>query len=153
MRSKIATILTLLAITLAGPALVPSGAAYADCTDTASKQEVIDGIGQAGLGKCNDNGVDKIVNTIVNILSYVAGAAAIIMIIYSGFKYITSGGDSGKVSAAKNALIYAVIGIAVAVLAQLIVRFVITQATSATDGCSSGFHRRASDGNCIPDKP
>lgn len=150
MKAKLTAILALLALTITGPALVPSGAVYADCKDTASKQEVIDSIGQAGQGECDDNGVSKIVNTIVTILSFVAGAAAVIMIIVSGFKYITSGGDSGKVSSAKNTLIYAMIGIAIAVLAQVVVRFVITQSSNAADGCSVGYSRRASDNKCVP---
>jgi hypothetical protein len=153
MKAKIALILTLLTMSLSGPALVPSAAVYADCNDTASKQEVVDALGQVKGNPCNDNGVNNIVSTIVSVLSYVVGVAAIIMLIVAGFKYIASGGDSGKISSAKNTLIYAVIGIVVAVLAQTIVRFVITNANSATNRCSAGHHRRASDNNCVPDNP
>ena len=151
MKSKLVLIVTMLALTIVGPALVPTGAAYAACDDTQSKKEVINSITQAGQGSCDDGGVAKIVSTIVSLLSYVVGIAAIIMVIYSGFRYITSGGDASKVSSAKNTLIYALIGIAIAVLAQLLVRFVITNANSANDGCKAGYSRRASDNNCVPD--
>jgi hypothetical protein len=55
------------------------------------------------------------------------GIIAVIMIIFAGFKYVTSGGDSGKISSAKNTLTYAVVGIVVAGVSQLIVRFVVTK--------------------------
>jgi hypothetical protein len=47
------------------------------------------------------------------------------MIVLSGFKYITSGGDANKVSSAKSSLVYAIIGLVIVVLAQVIVHFVI----------------------------
>lgn len=151
MKAKLILALTLLTMAFTGPALVPSSAAYADCNSSTSKKAAVEALGQAPGDPCNDSGVSKIVGAIVSILSYVVGIVAIIMVILSGFRYITSGGDSGKVSSAKNTLIYALIGIAVAVLAQLLVRFVVTQANSAGDGCSSGYHRRASDNKCVPD--
>jgi hypothetical protein len=51
---------------------------------------------------------------------------AVIMIIYGGFRYITSGGDSNRVGSAKNTLIYAIIGLIIVALAQLIVHFVLS---------------------------
>ena len=67
----------------------------------------------------------KVATTIVNILSVVVGIIAVIMIIVGGFKYITSGGDSGNVSGAKNTLIYAIVGLIIVALAQFIVHFVL----------------------------
>jgi hypothetical protein len=49
------------------------------------------------------------------------------MIIYGGFRYIISGGESGRVGAAKNSLIYAIIGLVIVALAQLIIHFVLNQ--------------------------
>jgi hypothetical protein len=74
-------------------------------------------------------GIGEIIKTIINIFSIIVGAAAVIMIIYGGFRYITSGGDSGKVGNAKNTIIYALIGLIIVALAQVIVRFVLTKAT------------------------
>lgn len=74
--------------------------------------------------------VSKIVSVAIEILSYIVGIAAIIMVIIGGFKYITSNGDASKASSAKNTLIYALIGILVAGLAQVIVQFVIDRITS-----------------------
>ena len=56
---------------------------------------------------------------------YVILIAAVIMIIWGGFRYVTSGGDSNKVSSAKNTIIYAVIGLIIVALAQFIVKFVL----------------------------
>ena len=71
------------------------------------------------------------ISSVVGLLSIIVGAAAVIMIIVSGLRYITSGGDSGKVAGAKNALIYALVGVAVAALAQLMVHFVLSKAGTA----------------------
>ncbi len=72
--------------------------------------------------------VSGIVTTTINILSLAVGIIAVIMLIVGGFKYITSGGDSGKVTSAKNSIVYAVIGLVIVALAQIIVQFVLTKA-------------------------
>jgi hypothetical protein len=79
-------------------------------------------------------GVEQIARDVTTIFSEIVGAISIIMIIYAGFRYITSGGDSGKVGNAKTTLIYALVGLVIVVLAQLIVRFVLTQAGNVTNG-------------------
>lgn len=73
--------------------------------------------------------VDATITTIVNILTAVVGIAAVIMIVISGYRYITSTGSSEKVASAKNTLIYAIIGIAVAGLAKIIAEFVLSKTT------------------------
>ena len=54
------------------------------------------------------------------------------MVIVSGLKYITASGDSSSISSAKNTLIYALVGLAIAALAQIMVHFVLTSAVNAT---------------------
>lgn len=66
---------------------------------------------------------------VVNVFSVIVGVIAVVMIIYGGLRYITSGGDSGKITSAKNTIIYAVIGLVVVALAQFIVQFVLGKAT------------------------
>lgn len=66
-----------------------------------------------------------IFTTIVNILLYIIGAIAVIMLIFGGIRYVVSGGDSAAVTGAKNTILYAVVGIVVAILAYAIVNFVI----------------------------
>jgi hypothetical protein len=98
---------------------------------TDSQTQVLNGVGQTTTD-CSGDGVTNVINVAVQILSLVAGIAAVVMIILAGFKYITSGGEASKVANAKNTLIYALVGIAIAVLAQFLVHFVLTQANGAT---------------------
>lgn len=73
--------------------------------------------------------VNSIVTNVINILSLVVGVAAVIMIMIGGMRYITSNGDSGQVGNAKNTILYAIVGLIVVALAQIIVRFVVNKAT------------------------
>ncbi len=77
-----------------------------------------------------ENRVVNIIKTIINVLSLIVGAICIIMIVFGGFKYMTSGGESAGVSGAKNTILYAVVGLVVVLLAQAIVRFVFTRTTT-----------------------
>lgn len=72
-------------------------------------------------------GINGLLRKAVNVISAVVGVIAVIMIIVGGFKYITSGGDSNNVSGAKNTIIYAIIGLIIVALAQVIVHFVLNQ--------------------------
>jgi hypothetical protein len=72
-----------------------------------------------------------IFTTIVNVLLFIIGAVAVIMLIYGGIRYVLSGGDASAVTAAKNTILYAIVGIIVAILAYAIVNFVITRFTAA----------------------
>lgn len=71
--------------------------------------------------------VNTIIATVINIFSLVVGVVSVIMIIIGGLKYITSGGDSGNVQGAKNTILYAIIGLVIVALAQVIVRFVLSR--------------------------
>lgn len=129
MKKMILATLTIMAVALSGILLspLPAHAAHAGCpNENTSKGQVLSGIGETG-SKCDGSKVTSTVATFVEILSIVAGIVAVIMIIISGLRYITSGGDSSKVAAAKSSLIYALVGLAVAALAQLLVRFVLFQ--------------------------
>ncbi len=67
---------------------------------------------------------------IINVISVIVGVIAVIMIIFGGFRYITSGGTSEKITSAKNTLLYAIIGLIIVALAQVIVKFVLNKATT-----------------------
>ena len=62
---------------------------------------------------------------ITNTILYIVGIVSVVMLIYGGLRYVTSGGDSKKVTDAKNTILYAIIGLIVAVLSYAIVNFVI----------------------------
>lgn len=74
-----------------------------------------------------DNNVSSMAKTIINILLTILGIIAVIMIIFGGIRYTTSGGDSSRVKAAKDTIMYSVVGLVVAILAFAIVNFVTTQ--------------------------
>jgi hypothetical protein len=73
--------------------------------------------------------LNSLLRQIINIFSIIVGVIAVIMIIIGGLKYITSGGDSGNISGAKNTIIYALVGLVIVALAQFIVRFVLGKAS------------------------
>lgn len=73
-----------------------------------------------------DQTLASVTQRIVNLFSILVGAVSVIMIIIGGFRYIISGGDSTSVTAAKNTILYAIVGLVVVLFSQVIVRFVIT---------------------------
>ena len=92
-----------------------------------TKADICEGVALTG-GNCATTGgpeVQGAVETVINILSLIVGVVAVIMIIIGGLKYITSAGDSNNISSAKNTILYAIIGLVVVALAQVIVRFVL----------------------------
>ena len=86
---------------------------------------VRDGVTAVGGGN-EPKSLELRIQDIINVVLFLLGAVAVIMIIVGGFKYVTSNGDSGAVSSAKNTIMFAVIGLVVAILAYAIVNFVIT---------------------------
>jgi cytochrome bd-type quinol oxidase subunit 2 len=80
----------------------------------------------------NGNRFNALLRNIVNIFSAIVGIIAVIMIIVGGLRYVTSGGDSAKVSTAKNSIIYAIVGLVIVALSQLIVHFVLAQSSTLT---------------------
>jgi Type IV secretion system pilin len=140
---KIKTIIAaafVLALSIAPVALV-SGAAVA-ASDAKIQNSTcaganLDATQISGTSSCtttNANAatdVNKIVGLVINIFSWVVGVVAVIAIIIGGFKYITSGGDAGGVTGAKNTILYAIVGLIIVALAQLIVKFVLGNVTQA----------------------
>lgn len=118
---------------VAVPVLVPVATASAATDIQNSLCGGVDSLTVNGEGDCTtstgaaaDN-VNSIINTVITLFSAIVGVAAVIMIIWGGLRYITSGGDSSKVSAAKNTIIYALIGLVVVALSQFIVKFVLSK--------------------------
>ncbi len=64
--------------------------------------------------------------TLTNVMLFLIGAISVIMLIIGGLRYVLSGGDSTQVTNAKNTILYAIVGIVVAILAYAVVSFVIT---------------------------
>jgi hypothetical protein len=126
----------LLSATLVVPALVlgfglflqpaPAHAAFEKgLSDGATSAQGKDQQGDAA-SLFGEGGQGGIFRTITNVLLFLIGAISVIMLIVGGIRYVVSGGDSTAVTNAKNTILYAIVGIVVAILAFAVVNFVIT---------------------------
>ncbi|HSX28000.1 MAG TPA: hypothetical protein VLF60_00945 [Candidatus Saccharimonadales bacterium] len=118
--SLVVAIVALFGVMSLAPALAQP--AFAD-----SKGDATNGVNDTGSS--GGLSIPKLISNVTSILAYFVGIASVIMIVISGFKYVTSNGDSGSVQSAKNTLIYAIVGLVVAIFAQVIVKFVIGKLT------------------------
>lgn len=112
------------------PALVLSvSAAPVFAQQDAEDLSITQGV-QAARGNDQPNdlfGPTGIFRTITNVLLFIIGAVSVIMLIIGGFRYVTSQGDSSQVTSAKNTILYAIIGLIIAILAFAVVSFVTDQ--------------------------
>ncbi|MGK2896508.1 MAG: pilin [Candidatus Saccharimonadales bacterium] len=105
------------------PTVAPVGAiGIQSGADSAKGDDQTDCLVDESGATCSDEPIFK---TITNVLLFLIGAISVIMLIIGGIRYTLSGGDSGAVTSAKNTILYAVIGIIVALLAYAIVNFVL----------------------------
>jgi len=135
MRKLLIFIITFIAIS---STVITSQTAYASgCAKgfSAAKCSACQGVAELGSSQdCSSNGstVTKIIKVAIDILSYIIGIVAIIMIIVSGLRFVLSGGNSNNVEAAKKTLIYALVGLVLAALAQVIVHWVLNTSAKTT---------------------
>jgi hypothetical protein len=78
-----------------------------------------------GAGSCTDTTLASYFKDISNTLIFVAGAIAVIVLIIGGLNYVTSTGDAARIKKAKDTILYAIIGLIIAILAYAIINFVI----------------------------
>lgn len=112
---------------IGGPAAAQAYDFFKPCNDS----------GSTGSTVCQDKnqtqsttdnsiyGPNGIINKIANIIAIIVGVVAIIVIIVAGIQYMLSTGDPTKVNNAKNAILYALVGLVVAFLARTLVVFII----------------------------
>lgn len=72
-------------------------------------------------------GSGGIINKVAAVIAIVGGIAAVIIIIIGGLQYVLSNGDSNKVNSAKNMILYALLGLAIIALAEVIVSFAVSK--------------------------
>ena len=92
--------------------------------------QVSEGINTATTSEMKGKSIDGdngLIKTVVNVLLWAVGILSVIMIIFSGFRYITSAGDASKTKSAQSALTYSVVGLIVAIMAYAIVNMVINR--------------------------
>jgi hypothetical protein len=118
-----ATLIALTGVLVLTPAL--AGA-------TSLKCDAVSGINQLdGTSGCStaagSSSVSTIMSTVINILSIVVGFAAVVMIVVAGLRFITAGGDSNGIAAARSSIIYALVGLIIVAIAQVLVHFVLNK--------------------------
>lgn len=75
-------------------------------------------------------GADGVVTAITDMLLFIVGALSVVMIIIGGLRYVTSGGNPASVTAAKNTILYAIVGLVVSFLAYAAINFVLSSLTT-----------------------
>lgn len=83
--------------------------------------------GGANCGQTNNLTLTGSLATITNTLLFIVGIAAVIMMVIGGLRYVLSGGDPKATAGAKDTVLYAAVGLVVALLGYAIVNFVINQ--------------------------
>lgn len=105
-----------MAFTAVSPVSLP---VYAD-----AKDEVKKGADMTNSGGSAKQDLPDVITTIINVMLFIAGALAVIMIIYGGIRYITAHGDEKQVKVAKDTIVYSVAGLIIAILAYALVTFI-----------------------------
>ncbi len=83
--------------------------------------------GAACTGQTGGPTLESQLGNVTNVLIVAVGVISVIMIIVGGFRYVLSGGDSKNTTAAKDTILYAIIGLVVSLLAYSIANFVLKQ--------------------------
>ena len=132
MLSKLKSILVglILAGTMSLPLVMPSLANAASVSSICAGASGKIGSLAANSASCTGGGsastsVDNTISLVLNLFSAIVGIIAVIMIIIGGVKYVTSGGSSEKTTSAKDTIFFAIVGLIVVALAQIIVKFVL----------------------------
>jgi hypothetical protein len=74
-----------------------------------------------------DSGKDGIFLRIVNLIIYLTASLSILMVVIGAFKYVISGGEGSQTKSAKDTILYALVGLFVAISSFAIVRFAISR--------------------------
>jgi hypothetical protein len=126
---------------LAIPIAATAGTAYA--ADPLTQKDINNNLCQGSNLDLSKAGTDctsaasagqsatDIIKKVITILSVVIGAIAVVMIIIGGFRYVTSAGNAEGTKAARNTILYAIVGLIVVALAQIIVHFVLNSVVTS----------------------
>lgn len=117
----------MMSVAIVGGMLTGAATVTASMVSAAPKDSVLKGVN--ATGQQSSNSLQDNIKTIVNVILYLLGAIAVIMIVIGGLRYTVSGGDSNATTGAKNTILFAVVGLIIAVLAYAIVNFVLKQFT------------------------
>lgn len=116
-----AGVVTLVPVTANAEGALSDACSNSQVTSSSSAQSI--------CGSKNDNATN-IIKVVVEVLLYIVGVISVIMLIVGGIRYTTSAGNSSQITAAKNTIMYALIGLVVSAVAIGIVQFVLTGITT-----------------------
>ena len=130
-RTFIAALASLLIITaIAAPAVTLAFDPFPGACDQATGS---DSALCSDKGSGTDNpltGKNGLFRGIAGVIALISGIIAVIIILTAGLRYVTSGGDPGKVKSAKDAIIATIVGLVIIVLADSIISFVLSRVIS-----------------------
>ena len=92
----------------------------------AVNSEITSGMNATSAGTSTPTNANVVIKNVTNTMFFIIGAVSVIMLIYGGIRYTTSGGNTNSVTAAKNTVIYSIVGLVISILAYAIVNFVVT---------------------------
>ncbi len=123
-------------LTFAASALIATFALFAPVTVGALEGTVQDGVNAARGTDAPSTllGDGGVLSTIINTMLFIIGFLSVVMLIFGGLRYIISGGNAAAVTAAKNTILYAIVGLIIAIFAYAIVNFVIGSLTGTASG-------------------
>jgi len=105
-------------------------------SDTVAAYSLMEGVNAARGSNVPGTlfGDTGLITTIINTMLFLVGALSVIMIIFGGLRYVTSGGKAASVTAAKNTIIYAIVGLIISFLAYAAVNFILGSVSSGVSG-------------------
>ena len=130
MKKKI-LLLGIIASLIAPSLMLPNSVVYADAKDQIQK-----GIGATGAGSSGSPKLETIIANIIQTMFFIIGVLAVIVIIYSGFLFIVASGNPQTIQKAIRSIVYAVVGLVVAIMAYAIVGFVVNTFQGGSGGGS-----------------
>lgn len=125
-RQRIKHLVASLLIAFSGSLVFVPAIASADLQgDACQGVNQLSGSNSSNCSSGNGASVTDIMRTVITILSFIVGFVAVLMIIIGGLRFITAGGDSSAVAGARSTIIYAIIGLLIVAIAQVLVHFVL----------------------------
>lgn len=129
------TIITsLVAIVTLGLVAFAAPVYAASCGDGTAAGEAMCGVSQIDNSGTTPTTLYDTIKTIINVLLFVVGIIAVIMIIWGGISYVLSAGAADKAKKSRDTIVYSVVGLIVAITAYAIVNFVFTNVGKNSGG-------------------
>jgi len=126
MKQKIRTIiLGLTLVVMGGLAFAPATVSADLKNDACEGVNSLNGTNSPTCSTIAGTQLDKLIQRVIQVLSVIVGFAAVVMVIVGGLKYITANGDSGAMASARSTIIYALVGLVIVAIAQILVHFVL----------------------------